>query len=173
MSFILWYFHQICKTMAVIFSVFSVKIPDRPKILPNILGAIGQTPMVRINRIGKELGLECEIGKCIDLVRLYQGVTGPVISKCPCIQCSSWQKFQIFANNWNCRYWSVSYLICINNAHIIYLLVAKCEFFNAAGSTKDRIALRMIEDAEDAGIIKPGVTTLIEPSSGNTGEGNA
>lgn len=48
--------------------------------------------------------------------------------------------------------------------------VAKCEFFNAGGSVKDRISLRMIEDAERAGTLKPG-DTIIEPTSGNTGAG--
>lgn len=50
-----------------------------------------------------------------------------------------------------------------------WLPVAKCEFFNAGGSVKDRISLRMIEDAERAGTLKPG-DTIIEPTSGNTGE---
>ncbi|KAM9709452.1 cystathionine beta-synthase b [Menidia menidia] len=82
-----------------------------PSILPNILGHIGYTPMVRLNKIQKEFGLKCEI-------------------------------------------------------------LAKCEFFNAGGSIKDRIALRMVEDAERAGILKPG-DTIIEPTSGNTGIGLA
>ncbi|XP_039224656.1 cystathionine beta-synthase-like protein isoform X1 [Crotalus tigris] len=51
-------------------------------------------------------------------------------------------------------------------------LLAKCEFFNAGGSVKDRISLRMVEDAERDGILKPG-DTIIEPTSGNTGIGLA
>ncbi|XP_018546094.1 cystathionine beta-synthase a [Lates calcarifer] len=82
-----------------------------PAILPNILHRIGDTPLVRINKIPKAFGLKCEI-------------------------------------------------------------LAKCEFFNAGGSVKDRISLRMVEDAERAGILKPG-DTIIEPTSGNTGIGLA
>ncbi|XP_036396271.1 cystathionine beta-synthase-like [Megalops cyprinoides] len=88
--------------------------PEREKaqrILPNVLKRIGDTPLVRINKIPKAFGLKCE-------------------------------------------------------------LLAKCEFFNAGGSVKDRISLRMVEDAERAGILKPG-DTLIEPTSGNTGIGLA
>uniref|UniRef100_A0A803W5Z8 Cystathionine beta-synthase n=1 Tax=Ficedula albicollis TaxID=59894 RepID=A0A803W5Z8_FICAL len=86
-------------------------LPEPPKILPNILNKVGNTPMVRINKIGKHFGLKCE-------------------------------------------------------------LLAKCEFFNAGGSVKDRISLRMVEDAERAGTLKPG-DTIIEPTSGNTGIGLA
>ena len=78
-------------------------------ILENILGAIGNTPIVKLNSVGKEL---------------------------------------------NCD------------------LYAKCEFFNAGGSLKDRIGRRMVENAEKSGRIKPG-DTLIEPTSGNTGIGLA
>ena len=51
-------------------------------------------------------------------------------------------------------------------------IVAKLEAFNPAGSVKDRVALSMIEDAEERGILKPGAT-IIEPTSGNTGVGLA
>jgi len=79
--------------------------------MENVLDNIGNTPMVRINKIAEKAGLACE-------------------------------------------------------------LYAKCEFYSAGGSVKDRIGKRMIEDAERSGRIKPG-DTLIEPTSGNTGIGLA
>jgi len=86
--------------------------PAQPKkILDNILDHIGNTPLVRINNIGKNDKVECEI-------------------------------------------------------------LAKCEYFNAGGSVKDRIGKRMVEDAERSGRLKPG-DVLIEPTSGNTGIGLA
>ena len=51
-------------------------------------------------------------------------------------------------------------------------ILGKLEYFNPAGSVKDRIALAMIEDAEKKGVLKPGAT-IIEPTSGNTGVGLA
>ncbi|KAJ2678684.1 cystathionine beta-synthase, partial [Coemansia spiralis] len=82
-----------------------------PAILNNILDHIGNTPLVRLNRIAKAEGLQCE-------------------------------------------------------------LLAKCEYFNAGGSVKDRIAHRILEEAEIDGLIKPGYT-IIEATSGNTGIGLA
>lgn len=51
-------------------------------------------------------------------------------------------------------------------------IIGKLEYFNPAGSVKDRVALSMIEDAEARGVLKPGAT-IIEPTSGNTGVGLA
>ena len=75
----------------------------------SILEAVGGTPLVRLNRIGKEYPVE---------------------------------------------------------------ILAKCEFLNPGGSTKERVAVRMVEEAEESGRLKPG-DTLIEATSGNTGIGLA
>jgi cystathionine beta-synthase len=83
---------------------------QRPsKLASNVLEFVGNTPLVRLDRLRKVLGVEAEI-------------------------------------------------------------YGKCEYFSAGGSVKDRIALRMIEDGEREGKLKPG-DTLIEATSGNTGVG--
>ena len=51
-------------------------------------------------------------------------------------------------------------------------IIAKLEYFNPAGSVKDRVALNMVLDAEARGLLQPG-GTIIEPTSGNTGIGLA
>ncbi len=58
------------------------------------------------------------------------------------------------------------------NAGVAGTILVKVEYFNPGNSTKDRMALKMIEDAEKAGILKPG-GTIIEGTSGNTGMGLA
>lgn len=88
-----------------------IPVKPEPKILASVLEHIGNTPMVRLERLAKSAGLQCE-------------------------------------------------------------LLAKCEYFNAGGSVKDRIGKRMVEEAERKGVIKPGYT-IIEPTSGNTGIGLA
>ncbi|CAG2102684.1 unnamed protein product, partial [Medioppia subpectinata] len=90
---------------------FHDTLTAKPKILSNILEQIGDTPLVRLNKIPKEYGIKCEV-------------------------------------------------------------LVKCEYFNAGGSIKDRIALKMVCDAERDGVLREGFT-IIEPTSGNTGIGLA
>ena len=78
---------------------------SRSHVLGNILEAIGDTPLVRLNKVPQSEGLQCE-------------------------------------------------------------MYVKCEYFNAGGSVKDRIARRMIEEAEKSGQLVPGQSVIIEPTSG-------
>ena len=85
---------------------------QRPTLVDNILGLVGNTPLVRINRVAP-------------------------------------------GRDESAAVWG------------------KCEMMNPGGSVKDRIALAMIETAERDGLIQPGKSTLVEPTSGNTGIGLA
>ncbi|HVB89380.1 MAG TPA: pyridoxal-phosphate dependent enzyme, partial [Beijerinckiaceae bacterium] len=82
--------------------------PGRGRVYDSITETIGDTPIVRLNRVAKEKGVKAN-------------------------------------------------------------LLAKLEFFNPIGSVKDRIGVSMIDALERAGRISPGKSTLIEPTSGNTG----
>ena len=84
------------------------------------------------------------------MAKLYENAT-QLVGKTPLLKVSNYSKDQ-----------------GITDADIL----VKLEYFNPAGSVKDRIALSMIEDAEKKGILKPGAT-IIEPTSGNTGIGLA
>ncbi|KAI1796685.1 cystathionine beta-synthase [Ganoderma leucocontextum] len=83
-----------------------------PQIIDDALGAVGNTPLVRLDRIAKDEGLQCN-------------------------------------------------------------LLGKVEYMSAGGSVKDRIAKRMVEEAEREGKLIPGQSVIIEPTSGNTGIGLA
>ncbi|HXN44676.1 MAG TPA: pyridoxal-phosphate dependent enzyme, partial [Xanthobacteraceae bacterium] len=82
--------------------------PGRGRVFDSITDTIGDTPLVRLNRVPQAAGAKAEI-------------------------------------------------------------LAKLEFFNPMSSVKDRIGVSMIDAAEKAGKIRPGVSTIIEPTSGNTG----
>ncbi|SPO25754.1 related to CYS4 - cystathionine beta-synthase [Ustilago trichophora] len=85
----------------------------RPQaILPDALSAVGETPLIQLNRIPQTEGIKCNV-------------------------------------------------------------MVKCEYFNAGGSVKDRIARRMLLKAEQDGTLIPGKSVVIEPTSGNTGIGLA
>ena len=100
------------------------------QILDSILEHIGNTPVVRLKRIGKEQHIECELGMSF-------------LSRALKISGSDSAQYESGA---------------ISNTGV---LVAKCEFFNAGGSVKDRIGKFMIEKAEESGRIHPG-SVLIE-----------
>lgn len=118
----------------------------------NILEAVGNTPLVKLNKIPEEAGLECDLCECIFCVVDYS----MIISLVPIT-------LTIFIISW---------IIFIIFLHTKNSLDVKVEFLNPGGSSKDRMSIRMIEDAEDKGLLKPGAT-IVEPTAGNTGIGLA
>ena len=99
--------------------------PVTNTILDNALDAIGNTPLIRLDKLAAAEGLKCNL-------------------------CASGPSLHV---NWN--------------EH--FNLVGKTEFFSAGGSVKDRIAKRMVLEAEKDGILIPSKSVVIEPTSGNTG----
>lgn len=100
-------------------------MPYTPRILDNALGAVGNTPLIRLDKIAAQEGLQCNLRK---FTRSFA-----------------------FSSEFD------------------VVSVGKVEFTSAGGSVKDRIAKRMVEEAEKEGRLIPGKTTVIEPTSGNTG----
>lgn len=98
------------------------------QIIDSALGAVGNTPLVRLERIAKLEGLQCNLCEYMRQVRS--------LPKCL----------------------------------IIWRAVGKVEYTSAGGSVKDRIAKRMVEEAEREGKLTPGYSVVIEPTSGNTGQ---
>ena len=96
-------------------------------VLGSVLDAVGNTPLIRLDRIAKHEGLKCNLRKfCFALHR------------------------QVNHRSKN-------------------VTVGKLEYVSPGGSVKDRIAKRMVEIAEQEGKLIPGQSTVIEPTSGNTG----
>lgn len=101
-------------------------MPATGHILDDALGAVGETPLIRLDRLAKLEGLKCNLRKCER--QLYPLSTDE----------------------------------CCHT-------VGKVEYMSAGGSVKDRIAKRMVEEAEKVGRLIPGKSVVIEPTSGNTG----
>ena len=101
-----------------------------PHVLNSALDAVGNTPLVRLDRIAKEEGLQCNLR---EYLRSCDGVLALTLL-IPCLH-----------------------------------EVGKVEYTSAGGSVKDRIAKRMVEEAEKEGKLIPGHSVVIEPTSGNTG----
>jgi len=109
----------------------SIQARNRPNsghVLNSAIEAIGNTPLIRLDRIAKAHGLKCNLCAC-----------------------------------------SVTFKRWVTD----HFIDGKVEFFNPGESVKDRMALNMIEEAEKAGTLVPGKSTLVEPTAGNTGVGLA
>uniref|UniRef100_A0A6P7GDT9 Cystathionine beta-synthase-like n=1 Tax=Diabrotica virgifera virgifera TaxID=50390 RepID=A0A6P7GDT9_DIAVI len=137
--------------------------PCDRKILPSILNAVGNTPLVKINKIPKEENIDCEIyGKCE-----FMNPTGSIKERMllRCIEDA--EKLGTLKPGMTIIE-TTSGNTGIALAWVCAIKDGKCEFMNPTGSIKERMLLRCIEDAEKLGTLKPGMT-IIETTSGNTG----
>lgn len=114
---------------------------DRNSIAEDACDLIGNTPMVYLRRVSE--GSKARIGKFL--------------------------LFYKFLNFSSLTF--MEFIYPFIRFHILMIIFSACklEYFNPAGSVKDRIGYSMVVEAEREGKIRPGLTTLIEPTSGNTG----
>lgn len=106
------------------------EMPAAATVLRSALDAVGNTPLIRLDRLAAHESIKCNLRKLFFCH--YTGIHCMLSEPCRCV-------------------------------------VAKVEFSSFGGSVKDRIAKRMVEEAERDGLLVPSKSVIIEPTGGNTG----